>query len=103
MPRSGDESKQWAPSEFSSAVRASLRHTVGVDLRDGSKRSSPLERWPLFAKVEFLPNDLGVNPGSIGYILEDYGSAYEVEASAPDGSTLWIGGVDDRYLVLSLP
>ena len=68
--------------------------------------SEPNSRWPLYERVRFITDRhaaVGAALGSVGYIVEVYASAYEVEVSAADGSTLFsLGAVADDDLALGV-
>ncbi len=63
-----------------------------------------MERWPQYSKVRFINDRLdseGVARGTVGYIVEVYEDAYEVEVSDASGATLFIGSVSDADLELA--
>ena len=66
-------------------------------------QSAAMDRWPNYAKVRFINDRLafeGVARGTVGYIVEVYENAYEVEVSDASGATVFIGGVPDVDLEL---
>lgn len=75
---------------------------VGVDsdaVREGQTLRSR-KRWPCYSTVSVTQAGYGVEPGSIGTIVEVYGTAYEVEVSDSSGRTVFLGSVDDDGLEL---
>jgi hypothetical protein len=61
----------------------------------------PRMRWPQYSRVRFLTDAFapeGASLGCIGYIVEVYDDAYEVEVSREDGSTQFLGAVSDLHL-----
>jgi hypothetical protein len=62
------------------------------------------DRWPNYSKVRFQSDQhraYGAPEGSVGYIVEVYDDAYEVEVTGPEtGETLFSGGVPDAGLDL---
>lgn len=73
---------------------------VGVlpsQVRSG-QRLRKRERWPNYSRVRFVTGRYaaeGAPIGVTGYIIEVYGSAYEVEVSDSAGRTLFLGAVED--------
>lgn len=66
---------------------------VAEQLRTAFTRitAAPVTLLPNYARVRLTTNrysDDGVAHGAIGYIIEVYDDAYEVEFSAPDGTTI---------------
>src|SRR5579859_5441738 len=55
------------------------------------------DRWPNYSKVRFRSDQHRANgapEGSVGYIVEVYDDAYEVEVTEPGtGETLFLGAV----------
>jgi hypothetical protein len=69
-------------------------------------QSAAMERWPQYARVRFINDRFdseGVAHWTVGYILEVYEDAYEVEVSDASGTTVFIGGVPDVDLELAEP
>jgi hypothetical protein len=62
------------------------------------------DRWPNYSKVRFRSDQHRANgapEGSVGYIVEVYDDAYEVEVTEPEtGETLFLGAVPDADLDL---
>ena len=62
------------------------------------------DRWPNYSKVRFRSDQHRANgapEGSVGYIVEVYDDAYEVEVTEPEtGETLFLGAVPDAGLDL---
>ncbi|HEX3425600.1 MAG TPA: hypothetical protein VHT30_05675 [Acidimicrobiales bacterium] len=61
------------------------------------------DRWPCYSQVHFLTDEYlsqGAPKDAMGWIVEVYGNAYEVEVSDSDGSTLFLGAVTDEHLEL---
>jgi hypothetical protein len=62
-----------------------------------------MDRWPQYARVRLVSDRLeadGVSRGSLGYIVEVYEDAYEVEVSDGSGRTVFLGAVPDIDLEL---
>jgi Domain of unknown function (DUF4926) len=65
-----------------------------------------MQRWPQYARVRFANDRFesqGVRRASVGYIVEVYADAYEVEISDESGSTVFLGAVADADLELAEP
>ena len=65
-----------------------------------------MRRWPRYARVRFVNDQLeshGVRRGAVGYIVEVYEHAYEIEISDESGRTVFLGAVADANLVLAEP
>jgi hypothetical protein len=66
------------------------------------------DRWPIYSKVRFRSDQHRANgapEGSVGYIVEVYDDAYEVEVEVEvtepgTGETLFLGAVPDADLDL---
>jgi len=62
------------------------------------------DRWPNYSKVRFRSDQHRANgapEGSVGYIVEVYDDACEVEVTEPEtGETLFLGAVPDADLDL---
>jgi hypothetical protein len=59
-------------------------------------------RWLQYSRVRFLTDAFaseGASVGSVGWIVEVYADAYEVEVVSDDGSSRFLGAVPDRHLV----
>jgi hypothetical protein len=65
-----------------------------------------MKRWPQYARVRFANDRFesqGVRRGSVGYIVEVYEDAYEVEISDESGCSVFLGAVADADLDLADP
>ena len=63
-----------------------------------------MNRWPQYAKVRFVNDRLeskGAPRGTVGYVVEVYEDAYEIEVSDASGCTIFLGSVPDVDLELA--
>ena len=61
------------------------------------------DRWPLFSTIRFLTSRhtaSGAAAGTLGTIIEVYGTGYEVEVCDDEGWTLFLGSVADEDIEL---
>ena len=102
-PRSGGTREPPIGALFGPADRSGPTDRSGPARADG-KLWGVSDRWPNYSKVRFRSDQHranGVPEGSVGYIVEVYDDAYEVEVTEPEtGETLFLGAVPDADLDL---